>query len=513
MGVLDNIFGRAKSRVVAKNNRPDFESMTELSQISVIFGWIFNPDPKISRDCAETIHRLLTSHKVFKSKFLYHSLRHISLKKEDMHRFSAFNADVQNSLLCVASMNSNGYVREEALVHLIKSHGEETFPFILFRLADWVPAIRQTAKNGISELIQQRELQFLIRHHKIIDWLLKVERENLRDIHAEITESIFADGNIERIIRDIEAYEERDRYFIFRNLILRDKLDGQILEKILTDKNYLIRLLAVRNMDLVERPEILKRLLNDKSQKVRHYAIGKIPEPQLGKFRTELCDMLFDNSTAIRTISRAQLSKISSINYPERYREEIRKNPRPGNIIGLSEVGDKTDMNMLRAFLKSDSSKLRAAGLFAISNLDYDTAKEQAFELLNDSAIMVKWTCSHIIPKEKFSDDLPKLRSIYDRGTNDTKRFVLKILSRYGGWDIAGDFLKGIKETDEKISQTASAFLNGWYNYSVRLGTAQKETDKEYVMGIYRDLNTETLSLSNDIKKIIDEIPFIFGQK
>ncbi|MGJ8660620.1 MAG: hypothetical protein ACSHXL_01150 [Bacteroidota bacterium] len=513
MGIFKDIFGKSRTQTLSNEYRPDFESMTELGQISSIFEWTFNPDPKIAKDCSKTIHRLLTSQTAFKNKSLYHSLRYIHVKKKDLVRFYDFETEIQNSLFCVASMNSNGYIREEALSFLIITPTQKTFPFILFRLADWVPTIRQTAENGIRKLIQQQEPQFLIRHHKIIDWLLKVERSDLQTIHQEVTEAIFSKENIEQIINNLDRYEEGDRYFIFRNLIARNERDRQIFEKILNDKNYLIRLLAIRNTDMIERPEILKRLLNDRSQKIRHYAINKIPESQLGKFQIELNSLLFDNSTAIRANCRLLLSKISNSNYAEIYRVEIVENPTPGSIVGLSEVSDKSDIDTIAEFLSSVLAKQRAAGLYAISNLDYERAKEKAFELLYDLSNTVKKICFNIIPKYKSFDDLSKLRSIYDDGTNETKRFVLKIISKYGGWDIAGDFLKGIIEEDEKIKQTAFAFLNGWYYYSIRLGTEQKETDKEYVMGIYTELNFETLEIPYDVKKITNEIPFIFGRK
>lgn len=513
MGIFKDISGKSRTQTFPNKYRPDFESMTELGRISSIFEWIFNPDSKIAEDCSKTIHRLLTSQTAFKNKSLYHSLRYIHLKKKDLVRFCEFETEIQNSLFCVASMNSDGYVREEALTFLINSPTQRTFPFILFRLADWIPTIKKKSESGVRKLIQQQRPEFLIRHHKMIDWLLKVERSDLQKIHQEITEFIFSEQNIEQIIKNLESYEEGDRYFIFRNLIARNILDKQIFEKILTNKNFLIRLLAIRNIDLIERPDILKRLLNDRSQKIRHYAINKISEAQIEEFQTELNSLLFDNSAAIRSTCRLLLSKFNDLDYVEIYREGITRNPTTGSIVGLSEVGDKSDLAVLSDFLNSDSAKKRAAGLIALSNLDYNKAKETAFGLLKDSSNTVKKTCFNIIPKETSFNDLPKLRNIYDLGDNETKRFALKIISKYGGWDIAGDFLKGINEDDNKIKQTAFAFLSGWYNYSIRLGTEQKETEKEYVMGIYKELNFDSLGIPYDIKKITNEIPFIFGHK
>jgi|GEM_PF-763360 len=483
----------------------DFTSVNELSQIPSIFDWVFNRDLETATKCAETIHNLLTSQIAYKNKSLYLSLRPIELFNKDLRKFLNFEPDVRNSLYCVASMNSNGYVREKALKHLMKSPTPWTVPFILFRLADWVPKIRKTANDGIKQLIQQQRPQALIRHHKIIDWLLKVERVKLQEIHQDITEFIFSDDSINQITHNLESYEKGERYFIFRNLIARNKLDSDSFD-------YLIRLLTIRSANLSERPEILKKLLNDKSQKIRHYAINKIAEPQLADFQGELYHLLFDNAAAIRTTCRALLSKLKHNNYAEIYREQITKTPTPGCIVGLSEVGDLSDLYTLSDYLNSDSPKQRSAGLYAIGNLDYAKAREEAYGLLNDSSNTVKKACLSIISKEQTTNDLPKLRDIYDQGTPDTKRFVLKILSKYGGWEIAGDFLKGINEQDEKVMHTACTLLNNWHNYSMRLGIAQKESDKEYVMSIYRSLNLEDLELPYHIRMITREIPFIFGQ-
>lgn len=84
MGIFKDIFGKSRTQSFSNDYRPDFELMTELGQISSSFEWIFNPDSKIAKDCAETIHRLLTSQTAFKNKTLYHSLRYIHLKKKTL---------------------------------------------------------------------------------------------------------------------------------------------------------------------------------------------------------------------------------------------------------------------------------------------------------------------------------------------------------------------------------------------------------------------------------------------
>jgi len=493
-------------------HKPDFDSIRDFGQIQSIFEWVFNTDTEVATSCAQTIHRLLTKQTTFKNKTLYNSLRHIYLREEDLEKFDKFEVTLKLSLLNIASMNSSGYIREKALDGLLANSNQFTFPYIIFRLSDWVPRIKSKAEKAIKDIIRKEEPEFLIKNHGLIDWLLKIERSDLSYIHNDIIQFIFSDSNIERIVKSIDKYSDGDRFFIFRNLIQKGKLQSSVYETILSDKNHLIRLLAIRNIEFIDNPELTKRLLNDRSQKIRFYAINKISRSQIDKFKSEVYQLLFDMSSGIRAEARLILTKIEKYNFPQIYKEELIKKPDVGCIIGLAEVGNKNDIEIIKEFLKSKSVKLRAASLFAISLLDYDFAKKLAIELLNDSSNIVKKTCCTIIQKEISAGDIEELRIIYDSGQNETKRFILKIIGKYGGWSIAGDFLQGIMEPDSKVRETSFALLHRWYRYSTRLGITQQTDDKQYVMNIYNMGHFDEIKLPTDIDRIIKEIPFIFSE-
>jgi HEAT repeat protein len=519
MGFLNKIFGQTKTTdkvtepysKFVNTYKPDFDSIHDFGQISSIFEWIYNPDFEVATNCARTVHRLLTKETTFKNKTLYNSLKYISIKKTDIGKFDRFDGQLKLSLLNVASMNSSGYVREEALNGLLTNSNQFTFPFILFRLGDWVPVIKSKAEKAIKEVIQREEPDFLIKNHRLIDWLLKIERSDLRHIHDDITQFIFSDKNIERIIKSLDKYSDGDRFFIFRNLIQKGKLQDSVLEEILSDKNYLIRLLAIKNIEFINDPDLTKRLLKDRSQKIRQYAVNKIPQSQINEFKAEIYQLLFDSSSGIRSAARLSLDKIGKNDFLQIYKEHIITKPNVGCIVGLAEVGTKDEIDIIERFLKSKSVKFRAASLFAISVLDYGQAKKIAFDLLNDDSNTVKKTCCTIIEKEISTADIEKLRAIYDSGQNETKRFVLKTISKFGGWSIAGDFLKGILQADDKVRETGYALLSGWYKYSIRLGTTQHTEDKQYVMNVYNAGHFSNIKLPPDIDRIVKEIPFVFS--
>lgn len=359
-------------------------------------------------------------------------------------------------------------------------------------------------------MIASSDTEFLIRHHKTIDWLLKVQRSDLSQIHTEITNGIFSQENVAPILSKVNKYSEGDRFYVYKNFINKNLLTQANLESILSDKNFLIRLFAAKTIELSENPKILKKLLTDKSQNIRHYALKKIEEDQISFFEAEIFKLVIDDSSLIRALSRNLLEKIENVNFYELYKKSFDQKPTNGNIMGISEVGTKDDIAIIKELLNSSKAKLKSSALLAISNLDFPIAKEICFDFLIDPSNKVKKTCADIIPKTVLPNDLTKLRRIYDCGDSDTKRFALRIIKNYGGWSIAGDFLKGLSEPDQRLQDLSYTLLSSWHGYSIRLGTEKKPEDIEYVMGIYQTLDFEIFPFG--LKEIVKRIPFIFGK-
>lgn len=283
MSIFKNLFGKSKKleseySYNSKNSRvPNFNSFKELKEIPNVFEWVFNMDKIISFEAAKTIQRILNSEVSFNNSELNNSIKNIYLKKSDLSKFDKFENSLKQSLLCLASMNRNGYVREKALRKLSEDYFAQNFPFILLRLGDWVISIRDEAEKIIQGMLHRVTPELLIKHYKVIDWLLKVQRNDLEKIHNKIYEYIFSKHNVIRILNSISNCSEGERFYIFKNLINRNLLNSKQLNSILIDKNFLIRLLAIRSVKLADYPQILKSLLKDKNQKIREYSIDQIP--------------------------------------------------------------------------------------------------------------------------------------------------------------------------------------------------------------------------------------------
>ncbi len=77
---------------------------------------------------------------------------------------------------------------EKAVLKLGELQTENVLPFIIFRLADWVPYVRNTAKQELSNFIKLENHQELINNLSLFNWLQKVERTDLSKTYKEVIE-------------------------------------------------------------------------------------------------------------------------------------------------------------------------------------------------------------------------------------------------------------------------------------------------------------------------------------
>jgi len=507
MSFLERLFGSKKETTASSHTSVlsyHFEKYTDFGQIVLLFDFVLNPNDNIALKAAETIHHLFVQKAVFESKQLYETFKYLRIDKSDITKFERFPEHIKLTLLCIASLNANGYSREAALEKLAKSTEENVFPFVLFRLADWVKPIRENAEQIIREFISPVNAMLFIRNHKLISWLITVERVDLSALYSEIIDCI-----TQTIIdwEKIKLLSDGQRFFYIKSLIGKQALKTETIDFILRDKYYLNRLLLIRYLDqLDDGHSVLLKLITDKSHKVRLNAINWISDQNLTEFRSFLEPLIFDSSSSIRFASRNLLNKIGTLDYRKLYKQSISEGKfLIGSIIGLSEIGDKSDMEIVSSYLKSEKPRVKSAALIGLYNLDNDLATELAYDILaHENPVNTKKVSELILTKH--GCNIRKLREIYDKTDYTGKKVILRLINRFGGWSAAGDFLKTMTENDSSLVKLAEIYLFSWLKYTTRLGMKQSQEDKDYVMLWHRKAKIMNI-------KVSDTIPFIFGEK
>ena len=509
MSIFKNIFGKKKESGQPSPSKPgfyapDFDKYDEFGQIVSIFDYTLNPDFAIANKAAETINRLFNSVQVFKNKELYETFRYLRINKTDIKKFDRFDKEIKITLLYIASMNGNGYSREEALKRLLELQTQKTIPFILFRLADWVAPIRETAEIAIQKLLVAKNTTYFIQNHKLISWLLQVQRADLSVLYNQIINSVTQ----KRLAPEqLKRLKEGDRFFYFKSLAKKGLLDNELINQMRTDKYYLIRVLLIKHFDIVtNKKAVLIKLLTDKSQKVRQGAVSLIEKQEVNEYETVLSGLIFDKSTSVRVEARRLLNKICDCDFVKIYQESI-SNQRQiiGSILGLSEVSDKSEIPLIEKYLDSNRARLKTASLIGIYNLDSNIGTEKAYQILEtEKPVSTRRAAESLLAKQGI--DFKRLRKLYDLTDSTGKKIILRLFNQFRGWSVAGDYLKALTDKDKKIQLMARVFLESWNNYTISLATRQRQEDKDYVLDWYK--KTKEMGI-----KVPGNIPFIFGDK
>ena len=509
MGIFDKLFKKKqnngqKSEPKPGLHTPDFDKYDDFGQIVLLFDFVLYSDLVLAKKAAETIHRLFGTICLFKSNQLYRSFRNLKIDQAAIQRFNRFDFETQVTLLCIASMNGNGYSREAALIKLGKIKTQRVIPFILFRLADWVIPIRNKAEAIVKSLIAEENILYFIQNHKLINWLIQVERADLTGLFNEIANLITSSPLKPD---DFAKLTDGERFFYYLSFAKQGKLNNELVYQMLNDKYYLIRIVVVNNLDKVpDNSDVLKKLLTDKSQKVRQSTLNQIYNQNFEANEELLIGLIFDTSSTVRYVSRKLLDKIAKHDFQSLYKAKLKENSQLiGSILGLAETGDKSDIEVIRPFLVSEKAKVKSAALSGIYKLDNELATEISYQIIDsNNQESTKMVAEQILSIQGIDYDM--LRKIYDTTDIAGKKVILRLFSKFGGWSVAGDFLKTITDKDETLSPLAKKFLEQWGFYSLNLATKQKTADKEYVLVWYYKAKGMGL-------QVPENIPSIFGEK
>src|SRR5688572_27208209 len=119
------------------------------------------------------------------------SLKHLHIEKRDLESYRiGFDERTYVQILGITSLNGNGHIREMAVKELERLKNADGLKFILLRLGDWVEAVRKAASEAVSSFLEDAYINDWLKQLSIVDWLLKVERVDLREVHSRIIQFV-----------------------------------------------------------------------------------------------------------------------------------------------------------------------------------------------------------------------------------------------------------------------------------------------------------------------------------
>lgn len=439
------------------------------------------------------------------------TLKHLPIEEShlDFYRVD-YDEKTYLQLLCISSLNGSGYVREKAVKELARLKNAEALKFILLRLGDWVAAVRKAATEGTLSFLGITYIDDLLKQLSTIDWLLKVERVDLSDVHDSVIQFILSQDFSEEFYNKIKRLDDKTRFRFYKAFLSNRHPTKEQIDKISADKNFLVRLELIKHLsgcDTVTQKELIAGFLHDQSARVRLDALYASKS-----FNTFLYDqiseLLSDEAASVRELSR-HLLKDKGIGFAALYRQRIADQQfLSGSLLGLSETGNKEDLPIFEQYIHVEKSKLIVACLTAINKFNADKAKQYSLALLVHSSKRVRDKAVEILVKNSDAATLDKVRNIYAKCDYNIKKTILKLYNKIGGWNIVGDLLLALTDKNANIQNFGWQLLDKWKTKATRLFTTPPATEIERANKIYSSLVTSNLKMTHSKANLLQDLKF-----
>lgn len=440
------------------------------------------------------------------------SLRHCNITKSDIRQYlKNYSQDEIIYPLAIASLNSSGYIREEALrkIHDLKL-SSSLLPFVIYRLGDWVPEVRNAAKVNYLKVLTDENWEIIIEQLDLIFWLQTVQRVNLSKSYNRIIDYLIK-GNESKTLSKFPELKEKNRFELAKAILKQESISQDATQILLKDKSYLVRSKLAESINLIKDPQsIIKILERDKSSTVRQKCLESRIKIKSEFKKIDFKQFLNDKSSTIRNLARFCL-KDSSIDFLKHYQDNLssEKYVEP-SIYGIGEVGDKTNVAQLKPYLDSSNTKLKKAAIRTVLKLDSSAINEELVKELDSKTSSIRRLAREHLSISPSEEVLRKCRLIYSTGDISLKLSMLSFFGHNCSHKTLPDLLEAISDKDEVISNAAWSHITNWKKKSISNYSTPSKGDKEKARIIYERTKFKN-ELSHKKKKLWDELPY-FGR-
>ena len=354
--------------------------------------------------------------------------------------------------LGIASLNRNGYIRQQAIESMGQTPRPDMVPFVLWGLKDWVFEVRQASEQALDAMLTVENAHAFLMQYRLIHQLGAVERVDCRPVQQKILDFMVANLTSEQVARALKAHDSQKRLFAYRLFADRLPTDRQLQELAANDPEQSIRAWFASQINRFE-PSVYEywmyRLLRDSSTMVACQLIRNLDDQNKAHYEDALLEAGFSDSRPIRNAARFALrDRVSRQAWAEHYRDKLDVDDigkvHHGWVAGLGDTGTPDDIPRLVPYLSSTRAKLRSAALRAISSLDRDIASEYLILALKDTSRRVQRVTSDVFAERMVPNEKEALyRMMQQSKSESTQLACLHVIAELRLWDAVPCILMG----------------------------------------------------------------------
>jgi len=403
----------------------------------------------------------------------------------------------RRAIIIFASFNPNGFIREKALM-MMKDY-DNTLPFIILRLNDWVIQLRQAASKAFNEKMQklnEGELLLALPFAEKLRWCNRGSNDEC----------------IRLFFEKLTSQEHQEE--LKSGLLSSDVRTRRICISALFDSSYTNISMAIKHLEHEPDPflrsvlftklshsgtqidSVARTMLQDKFPTNRRLALQYLYEAKSEDVINISSTLLLDRNASVRALARNILQeKNNSFEFSPFYIKAL-ENSTVAAIAGLGETGHITDSQHIERYIRDNRIAVVRAALVSLMRLDSDKYKAVILEMLNDKRIGVVKTAQQLISKYQIQDyDFIK-KVFVDTPYEYTKIKCAAILFSASKWNSLIYMLEAISCESEIVRRLAYQAIEKWiftFNRSyVQVSLQQKESIKRLIQNLNDLLSDST---------------------
>jgi hypothetical protein len=357
------------------------------------------------------------------------------------------------------SFHPNGFRREEAIQRLAKWNDGRELRFLLLRVNDWVPQVRNAAREAVVARLTPGYVPHFARHLGLITRLQRSQRVDHSALLRTITQLLATSASRDVLIQSMNEHRGEARRVIVRILVENHSADVELFRALLRVHDPAIRLMAMQQLPVAENRDAFEALFEDPAGSVRAQAL------MMAADSARLRNALLDRNGTVRSVARHRL-RDERIDYAALYRDALKSDGSVAAIAGLSETGGRGDAELLATFLSHPRALVRCAAIGAVMTLDGENYVDRVTQLLSDPSHGVSSQARRSLMSHGSRLDGVKLREMYGSASDDhIWRNLLALIGALPKWESITLYIRAMQDGEEERAELAREFIERWNTF------------------------------------------------
>ena len=439
---------------------------------------------------------------------------------------SNLSAEYLPSFLICAIQESNGYIREKAVRKWGNQLDVTAIPFLIDRLADWVPQVRVAAWEVVQNAMQPQYHSAFLTSLPSIDGLFRKENPEIVRIAESLMAFLFSQEFSSDIKQQLQ-HHGRNCWTIYvrRAIVGPFPPNPTFLAAVRRDPLIQVRSAPLHVLDQLSestRDEILTDLLHDTAQPIRSRALFYVVKHiDRSGYNSHVIAAASDKSPSIRETARFYLrGQINDwavfywvqINVATLFDDlKTKRHNMLGRIGGLAEFATQDDLSLLEQLFFCEISNVPGMVLPAIYRLNPACVLDLLRERIDHINSRIWRCCLPILTTETKSVVAELVERLLHHASPRHRIFGLQLLKNRGGWNVATDLVLALLDTDPIVRNTACDYLKHWtQEIASKYWSKPEPEESERLCEAVRHVRSQNVKIETT-PQILKTVLFFFG--